>query len=103
MPFYAESEDELFDFITYKNPQQPDKETMAELSIGDIEFFLHVSVKYMNHLISGQRQVSFYSQINVPPGETQVNLVLLSALVLSVSGTRNGIHVLQFSKQNWYR
>ena len=66
---------------------------MAELSIGAIEFFLHVSVKYMNHLISGQRQVSLYSQINVPPGETQVNLVLLSALVLSVSGIRNGIHV----------
>ena len=53
MPFDAESEDDLFDFIVYENPQQPDKETMAELSIGAIEFFPHVSVKYMNPFILG--------------------------------------------------
>ena len=72
MPFDVESEDDLFDFIAYENPQQPDKETMAQLFIGTIELFLHVSVKYMNHLILGQRQVSFYSQINVSPSEMQV-------------------------------
>ena len=48
MPFDVESEDDLFDFIVYENPQQPDKETMAELSIDAIELFPHVSVKYMN-------------------------------------------------------
>ena len=36
------------DFIVYENPQQPDKETMAQLSIVAIELFPHVSVKYMN-------------------------------------------------------
>ena len=48
MPFDVESEDDLFDFIVYENPQQPDKETMAQLSIGAIELFPQVSVKYMN-------------------------------------------------------
>ena len=33
MPFAVESEDDLFDFIVYENPQQPDKETMVQLSI----------------------------------------------------------------------
>ena len=45
---------------------------MAELSIGAIELFLHVSVKYMKHLISGQRQMSFYGKINILPGEMEV-------------------------------
>ena len=45
---------------------------MAELSIGAIELFLHVSVKYMKHSISGQRQMSFYGKINILPGEMQV-------------------------------
>ena len=72
MPIDAESEDDLFDFIAYENPQQPDKETMAQLSIGAVELFLRVSVKYMKLLISGQRQMSFYSRINILPGEMQV-------------------------------
>ena len=46
MPFAVESEDDLFDFIVYENPQQPDKETMAQLSMSNTWIHSNFSSKF---------------------------------------------------------
>ena len=69
MPFAVESEDDLFDFIVYENPKQPDKETMAQLSIGAIatrKCQIHESIVNLavNLLLREIKLCSFTNLIN---------------------------------------